>query len=118
MRKLAIHSVIRRKKKKYQPSNPEAKPIFHSDRGCQYTSRVFRIKLQGQGMEQSMSRVGHCIDNDPTEGLWGIIKSEMYCMYEISDSAVKIRNILDSGYCSAYNFTVNSFFKAVRTIHF
>ena len=41
--------------------------------------------LQKQGMEQSMSRVGHCIDNGPTEGLWGIIKSEMYCMYKITD---------------------------------
>ncbi|NDO32520.1 transposase family protein [Enterocloster clostridioformis] len=61
--------------------NPDAKPIFHSDRGYQYTSRVFQSKLQKQGMDQSMSRVGHCIDNGPTEGLWGIIKSEMYCMY-------------------------------------
>ena len=25
-----------------------------------------------------MSRVGRCIDNGPTEGFWGIIKSEMY----------------------------------------
>ena len=38
-------------------------------------------------MIQSMSRVGHCIDNGPTEGFWGIIKSEMYQMYEISDEA-------------------------------
>lgn len=65
--------------------NPDAKPIFHSDRGYQYTSKVFQAKLQNQGMEQSMSRVGHCIDNGPTEGLWGIIKSEMYCMYQITD---------------------------------
>lgn len=36
-------------------------------------------------MEQSMSRVGHCIDNGPIEGFWGIIKSEMYQMYEIID---------------------------------
>lgn len=65
--------------------NPQAKPLFHSDRGFQYTSRVFQTKLQMQGMEQSMSRVGHCIDNAPTEGLWGIIKSEMYAMYEITE---------------------------------
>lgn len=38
-------------------------------------------------MIQSMSRVGHCIDNGPIEGFWGIIKSEMYQMYEISDEA-------------------------------
>lgn len=176
MKKLAIHSVIRRKKKKYQPPNPEAtadnklrrdfnatkpnekwvtdvtefkipetgkklylsaifdlydrfpvayvvsgknnnrlvfatydkalkdnpdaKPIFHSDRGYQYTSRVFQTRLQGQGMEQSMSRVGHCIDNGPTEGLWGIIKSEMYCMYEISDET-SLRSAID-GYMKFY----------------
>lgn len=67
--------------------NPEAKPIFHSDRGYQYTSKVFQTMLQKKGMSQSMSRVGHCIDNGPTEGLWGIIKSEMYCMYKITDEA-------------------------------
>ena len=32
-----------------------------------------------------MSRVGHCIDNGPTEGFWGIIKTKMYQMYEIKD---------------------------------
>lgn len=63
--------------------NPGAKPVFHSDRGYQYTGRVFQGKLKEQQMEPSMSRVGHCIDNGPTEGLWGIIKSEMYQMYEI-----------------------------------
>ena len=26
--------------------NPDAKPIFHSDRGYQYTSKVFQSKLQ------------------------------------------------------------------------
>lgn len=36
-------------------------------------------------MEQSMSRVGRCIDNGPTEGFWGIIKTEMYQMYEITN---------------------------------
>lgn len=34
-----------------------------------------------------MSGVGHCIDNGPIEGLWGIIKSEMYQMYEITDES-------------------------------
>lgn len=65
--------------------NPLSKPIFHSDRGFQYTSTVFQRKLKEQEMKQSMSRVGHCIDNGPIEGFWGIIKSEMYQMYEITD---------------------------------
>ena len=66
-------------------ANPDAKPLFHSDRGFQYTSKVFQSKLKKQDIEQSMSRVGHCIDNGPTEGFWGLIKSEMYQMYDITD---------------------------------
>lgn len=57
---------------------PKAKPIFHSDRGFQYTSKQFKIKLDNQGMIQSMSRVGRCIDNGPMEGFWGTLKSEMF----------------------------------------
>ena len=63
-------------------ASPDARPVFHSDRGFQYTNKVFKKKLEKQEMKQSMSRVGHCIDNGPTEGFWGIIKSEMYQMYE------------------------------------
>ena len=66
-------------------ANPTAKPIFHSDRGFQYTNKVFQGKLKDSEMIQSMSRIGHCIDNGPTEGFWGIIKTEMYQMYEITD---------------------------------
>ena len=55
-------------------SNPEAHPLFHSDRGFQYTNRSFHAKLKTAGMIQSMSRVGKCIDNGPMEGFWGILK--------------------------------------------
>jgi hypothetical protein len=58
--------------------NPHAKPIFHSDRGFQYTSKMFKVKLDDQGMIQSMSRVGKCIDNGPMEAFWGTLKSEQY----------------------------------------
>lgn len=68
-------------------SNPDARPIFHSDRGFQYTNEVFQKKLKKKEIDQSMSRVGHCIDNGPTEGFWGIIKTEMYQLYEITDEA-------------------------------
>ena len=57
---------------------PYAKPIFHSDRGFQYTSKQFKIKLNEAGMIQSMSRVGKCIDNGPMEAFWGTLKSEMF----------------------------------------
>ena len=57
---------------------PDAHPLFHSDRGFQYTSKQFKAKLDKQKMKQSMSRVGKCIDNGPMEGFWGILKCEMY----------------------------------------
>ena len=57
---------------------PDAHPLFHSDRGFQYTNRVFHNKLEKAGMTQSMSRVGKCIDNGPMEGFWGILKRERY----------------------------------------
>ena len=57
---------------------PDAHPLFHSDRGFQYTSKQFTARLKKQHMKQSMSRVAHCIDNGPMEGFWGILKREMY----------------------------------------
>ena len=57
---------------------PEAHPLFHSDRGFQYTSKQFSARLKKHHMKQSMSRVAHCIDNGPMEGFWGILKRETY----------------------------------------
>ena len=58
--------------------NPGAHPLFHSDRGFQYTNRVFHHRLEKAGMKQSISRVARCIDNGPMEGFWGILKRERY----------------------------------------
>lgn len=59
-------------------ANPKAHPLFHSDRGFQYTNRTFRARIEAAGMTQSMSRVAKCIDNGPMEGFWGILKRERY----------------------------------------
>lgn len=59
-------------------ANPSAHSLFHSDRGFQYTNRIFHGMLIKAGMKQSMSRVGKCIDNGPMEGFWGILKRERY----------------------------------------
>ena len=68
-------------------NNPDAHPLFHSDRGFQYTSKTFHQKLMAAGMRQSMSRVGRCIDNGPMEGYWGILKSEMYYLKRFTSQA-------------------------------
>jgi transposase InsO family protein len=58
--------------------NPGAKPLLHSDRGFNYTSNAFAIKLEEADITHSMSRVGKCIDNGPMEGFFGSLKAEMF----------------------------------------
>ena len=73
-------------------ANPGAQPIFHSDRGFQYTSKIFKLKLDEAGMIQSMSRVGKCIDNGPMEGFWGTLKSEaFYGLKFENETALKLK---------------------------
>ena len=50
--------------------------MFHSDQGCQYTSRLFRQRLWRYRMKQSMSRRGNCWDNSPMERVFRSLKSE------------------------------------------
>lgn len=50
--------------------------IFHSDQGCQYTSRKFQTELERYGILPSMSHRGQCWDNAPTERFFGTLKSE------------------------------------------
>ncbi|UVM59134.1 MULTISPECIES: IS3 family transposase [unclassified Pseudomonas] len=50
--------------------------MFHSDQGCQYTSRKFQEELMRNGILQSMSHRGQCWDNAPTERFFGTLKSE------------------------------------------
>ena len=82
-------------------SNPEAKPIFHSDRGFNYTSKMFQDGLVTNKIVPSMSRVGRCIDNCPMEGFWGIVKSEMYYINKFENEE-QLRNAIDD-YIYFYN---------------
>ena len=80
---------------------PNAKPIFHSDRGFQYTNKTFHQKLVDAGMIQSMSRVGRCLDNAPMEGWWGILKSEMYYLKKFTSREMLVEAI--ENYIQFYN---------------
>ena len=82
-------------------ANPDARPIFHSDRGFQYTSNEFHQKLKDQKMMQSMSRVGKCIDNGPMEGFWGILKRERYYKRKFSSRESLVAMI--ENYIEYYN---------------
>ena len=80
---------------------PEVKPLFHSDRGFQYTSKQFKTKLDEAGMTQSMSRVSRCIDNGPMEAFWGMLKTEMFYLKKFKTYAELEKAIYD--YIAYYN---------------
>jgi putative transposase len=61
----------------FQNRNPEKGLIFHSDRGSQYASHEFRLKLKEHGFLQSMSRKGNWWDNACTESFFGLMKTEL-----------------------------------------
>ena len=85
---------------------PDAKPLFHSDRGFQYTSKGFKAKLDAQGMTQSMSRVGRCIDNRPMEAFWGTLKAEMYYLEKFPDYE-SLKDAIEK-YIAFYNYNLNN----------
>lgn len=53
-----------------------AKPIHHSDRGCQYCSHEYVGHLKGRGLSISMTEEDHCAQNAMAERVNGIFKQE------------------------------------------
>ena len=59
-------------------SDCKFKRIFHSDQGWAYQLKQYTKKLENNGILQSMSRKGNCLDNSPMENFFGILKQEIY----------------------------------------
>ena len=71
--------------------NPGSRPLFHSDRGFEYTGAVLSCTLENLKIAQSVSRGGSPIDNAPLEGFWGMLKQELYCVRKIeSEEELKL----------------------------
>ncbi|MGY4674714.1 IS3 family transposase, partial [Ursidibacter arcticus] len=56
----------------------KATPILHSDQGWQYQQAGYRTILRQNGITQSMSRKGNCLDNSAMESFFGRLKTECY----------------------------------------
>lgn len=50
------------------------KRIFHSDQGWSYQKEQYTSRLEANGITQSMSRKGNCLDNSPMENFFGLLK--------------------------------------------
>lgn len=51
--------------------------IFHSDRGCQYTSAQYAQHCARLGIRRSLGRTGMCWDNAMVESFFGALKQEL-----------------------------------------
>ena len=56
---------------------PPAGVIFHSDRGCQYTSQSFADYCKKHSIRRSLGRTGICFDNAVSESFFATYKKEL-----------------------------------------
>lgn len=68
--------------------------MIHSDQGFHFTHFKYRGKLQENGITQSMSRKGNCIDNAPVESFFGYLKDHIELRG--CDSFEKLKNKVTS----------------------
>ncbi|MCO4292186.1 IS3 family transposase [Solitalea sp. MAHUQ-68] len=76
-------------------------PILHSDQGWQYQMREYQLLLKKQGIRQSMSRKGNCLDNAVIENFFSIIKSELFYLKRYSEISELKKDIKE--YIHYYN---------------
>lgn len=70
--------------------------IFHSDRGVQYASELFKQQLKkAKTVTQSMSRKGNCWDNAVAESFFKTIKSECLNHYKFKSHEEAYKVIFD-----------------------
>jgi transposase InsO family protein len=60
------------------------RPLLHSDQGWQYQMGAYRRTLTENGITQSMSRRGNCLDNAAMESFFGTLKSECFYLKRFS----------------------------------
>lgn len=75
--------------------------ILHSDQGWQYQMKQYQYLLKENGITQSMSRKGNCLDNAIIENFFGILKSELFYLKKYTSVNQLKKDI--SEYINYYN---------------
>ena len=73
-----FHQVIDMLEKALRRLPLKSNLILHSDQGWQYQMKQYQYILEKNGIKQSMSRKGNCLDNSVAENFFGILKSELF----------------------------------------
>ena len=64
---------------------PQEGLVLHSDQGWHYQHMQYQLALKRNGIIQSMSRKGNCLDNAMMENFFGIMKSELLYLQEFKN---------------------------------
>jgi transposase InsO family protein len=83
--------------------DPAPRVIFHSDRGCQYTSAEFAGLASGYAVDLSHGRTGQCWDNALSESFFASLKGELIDLQAWPTKAMARRAIVE--YIAWYNGT-------------
>jgi transposase InsO family protein len=75
--------------------------ILHSDQGWQYQHYTYQAMLKQNGIVQSMSRKGNCLDNAVVENFFGLLKSELLYLHKFSTMEDFKNKLMD--YMKFYN---------------
>ena len=75
--------------------------ILHSDQGWQYRHKQYQRMLRENGIRQSMSRKGNCLDNAVIENFFGLLKSELLYLQEFSSMEHFKQELIE--YSDCYN---------------
>lgn len=73
-----VHKAIRK-------VHPEEGLVLHSDQGWHYQHAMYQMLLKSNGITQSMSRKGNCLDNAMMENFFGLMKTELLYAREWSN---------------------------------
>ncbi|MBE9579984.1 IS3 family transposase, partial [Moraxella sp. K127] len=76
--------------------------IIHSDQGWHYQMHQYQQTLKEQGLTQSMSRKGNCLDNAVIESFFGTLKQEIFYETTTFTSTDELKQVIDE-YIHYYN---------------
>ncbi len=73
-----FNQVVMMLKKAFCKTKTSKNILLHSDQGWQYQMKQYQHLLKQNGIIQSMSRKGNCLDNAIIENFFGILKSKLF----------------------------------------
>ena len=80
-----LHMVMSMVNSAIKRTKPKEGLVLHSDQGWHYQHMQYQLTLKRNGIIQSMSRKGNCLDNAMMENFFGIMKSELLYLQEFKD---------------------------------